>query len=853
MKYNKIVVVIALIVFMCLPINVFASVDIDQDNSKQFKDISKYGWAKDAINYFGRAGIVKGDGKGNYQPGKNVSREEFAAMLANTFNAESSVKEQTFSDVPTSKWSYKYIESTKEYLTGYYPPQGKPFFDPSGNATREDVAVAVAKLMGLSEDELVNPNILEESFTDADNVSFNIRGLVAVVVEQKIMLGSNKKLRPTDPINRAEVAVLLYKVMKGSVSDANEPLNLEVEIPKTSKTPEVYISGSTLPGAKVKVNGYDAKVNSSGNFEISFNMKKEGQYNVEVIAIKSGRKAIKTGTIKYEETGAILDITKCPTTSDTSSVTIEGNIKEADGSPVLTINGELVSISNFNYSSNIYTFSYYTNLKKGDNEFKFVVKNGNGKETTETKTITYTLPAPILTITQCPETTTTNTINIAGTVKDSTDLFPDVYINNKSVYVEWDGSWSKSITLTEGRNTLTIRATNNNGESTEITKEVVYTSTVSSPELTITQCPATSSQNTITISGTVKDSIDSYPSVYINNELLYVEWDGDWSKTVTLSQGKNTFTIKATNSSGKSTVITKEVVYNVAVAPAASAPVLTITQCPTTSAQNYITISGTVKDSTDYYPSVYINNESLYIDSYGSWSKTLFLSEGRNAFTIKATNSSGQSTEITKEVVYTVAAAPAATAPVLTITRCPATSTQNTIPISGTVKDSVDVWPNDSPMVYINDESVNVTWWDNYSWSKTVTLSEGTNTFIIKAINSSGLSTEITKEVVYTASTPAATVPDDGTTLRSPILTCTQSQIAVTYDNPITLYGTVTDSTDPYPTLTINDESVTVDANGGWSKSITLVQGENTIVVKATNSNGLASTKYFYITYMGSN
>ncbi|MHB8064099.1 MAG: S-layer homology domain-containing protein [Ruminiclostridium sp.] len=810
MKVNKIALVVTLIVLLCLPINVFAIVDITQDSPQHFTDIEKYKWAKDAINYFGRAGIIKGDGKGNYLPGNKITREEFATMLANSFNADSSVSTQTFSDVPVTKWSYKYIESTKEYLTGYYPPAGKPFFDPAGYATREDVGVALAKMIGLSEDDLVNPNILKESFIDAEQVSFNLRGLMSIVVEQEIMLGGNKKLRPTAPITRAEAAVLLYKVIKSSVSDANEPLKLDVEVPEKISIPDTTISGTTIPGAKVKVNGYDAKVNSSGQFEISVTFPKEGEYNVEIFAIKNGRKAIVNKTLKYEEIIAKIETTNCPATSSTPNVTIEGTISNTDSSSVFTINGETVYFSNTSYYSDIYNFSYNATLKEGANEFKFIVKNKRGKETVLTKTITYNIAAPEISITQCPETSTQNTVTISGNVKYGTDyIYPNVHINNESVYVDYLGAWSKSVTLSEGKNTYTIKATNSNGKSTEITKEIVYA--VAGPKLTITQCPETSTQNTVTISGTVEYNTDlyTYPSVYINNDSVYVDYYGAWSKSVTLSNGKNTYTIKATNSKGKSTVITKEVVYTVA------GPELTITQCPSTSTKNTVTISGTVNYGTDYaYPNVYINNESVYVDWNGAWSKSVTLSEGSNTYTIRATNSSGKSTEITKEVVYTAAG------PELTITQCPETSSKNTVTISGTVNYGTDyAYPN----VYINNESVYVNW--NGAWSKSVTLSEGSNTYTIKATNSNGNSTEITKEVVYTVADVAA-----------PVLTITQCPETSSFGIE-TISGTLSDSADFYPRIYINDEQINW-FDGAWSKTVFLSKGINTFTIKATNSYG---------------
>ncbi|HEX2926469.1 MAG TPA: S-layer homology domain-containing protein [Ruminiclostridium sp.] len=814
MKFNKIVLVFALIISLCIPANVFANEVVGGDNDQYFKDISKYGWAKDAINYFGRAGVLSGDGRGNYQPDKNVTREEFATMLANSFNADMDSSTQTFSDVPSSRWSYKYIESTKEYLTGYYPPKGKPFFDPTADATREDVAVALAKMLGLSEDDVQNPNILDDSFIDADDVSFNLRDLMAVVVEKKIMVGSNGRLRPTAPITRAEVAVLLYKVMKSSVSDASEPLQLDVDTPETVTSPDLCISGTTVKGAKVKVNGYDAEVDSSGYFEINFTLKKEGQYNIEIVAVKNGKKAIENRTINYEQTGAKINLTKCPSTSNTSKVTIEGTISDTDDSSDLTINGEPVEYNRFDYNSDIYTFSYDAELKEGNNTFTFVVKGKNGKETTVTKNITYVQGAPVLTISQCPESSTSKTVTISGTVKDDSDNDPEVYINNEKEYVNWSGAWSDTFTLKEGKNTFVIKAVNSSGKTTEITKDIIFS--VGAPQLVITQCPESSTSKTVTISGTVKDDNDSSPEVYINNEKEYVNWSGAWSDTFTLNEGKNTFVIKAVNSDGKTTEITKEITLTV------GAPELVVTQCPESSTSRTITISGTVKDANDSSPQVFINNEKEYVNWSGAWSDTFTLNEGKNTFVIKSVNSTGKTTEITKEVTFTVGA------PQITFTNCPEVTNQSSISIQGLVADSNDK----NVKLYMNDKEVYLNY--NGNFSQNVQLASGDNTFVFRAVNSFGKSTSMIKTIKL-AEIVAPTLTVDPVSEQSQVET-------------VTITGSVQDNLDPSVAVYVND-AVVSSANGNWSAQVKLNAGENNVIIVATNKFAKSTTIVKKIVY----
>jgi hypothetical protein len=620
----------------------------------------------------------------------------------------------------------------KEYLTGYYPPKGKPFFDPSGDATREDVAVALAKMLGLSEDDLENTDILNQTFSDSDEVSFNLRGLMGVVVEKKIMVGSDGLLRPTAPINRAEVAVLLYKVMKSSVSDASEPLDLDLEVPETINSPQITISGTTAKGAKVKINGYDAKVSDNGYFELSFTLNKEGQYSVEVVAVKNGRKAVEKRNFTYAATGLKLIVTKCPSASTAKEAVIEGTLSNIDDvdSVNLTINNEPVYFSRFNYNSDIYQWNYKAQLDEGTNEFKIVAENGDGKQTVITKTITYA-GGPELVVTQCPETSANKEITIAGNVKDANDSYPKLYINNDSIDIGWNGKWSETFTLSEGKNTFTIKATNSSGKSTTITKEVIFN--VGAPELIITQCPETSTSKTVTIAGTVKDSNDKYPRLYINNENVDVGWNGRWSETFDLAEGKNTFIIKVTNSNGKSSTITRDITFSI------KGPEITFLNCPEVTEQKNITIQGNVKDSNDNNAKLYINDKPVSLSYYSNnFSESVTLSEGDNTFVFRAVNSFGKSTSIAKTIRYS-----SINAPVLNVNDVNGTTTGSAITISGTVQDNLDT----GVKVYVND---NIATSSTGSWTAVVGLKPGDNSIIITAVNKFGKSTTVVKKVTYT-------------------------------------------------------------------------------------------------------
>jgi len=68
------------------------------------------------------------------------------------------------------------------------PRSGKAFFDPTGSATREDVAVALVKTLGYQPDDLENENILMW-YDDTASVSPNVKTYFALAVEKKLITG----------------------------------------------------------------------------------------------------------------------------------------------------------------------------------------------------------------------------------------------------------------------------------------------------------------------------------------------------------------------------------------------------------------------------------------------------------------------------------------------------------------------------------------------------------------------------------------------------------------------------------------------------------------------------------------
>lgn len=552
MKTNRILSIMLILTFV-FSLNIFVYAD---DDMGAFKDVdSAYSWAREAIEYMARQGIVNGVGNGNFSPKENITREQFAKILVLTFNEDiaGTNGEETFADVASNRWSYPYIEAVKYYLTGYYPLKGKPMFDPTGDATREDIAVALVKMMGYSAEDLINANILDETFTDADNVSPNLRQLVSIAVERKLMKGSNGMLRPLEPISRAETSVLLYRSMKASVNDASKELKLEVEVPEYVSSNNVFITGKTEAGAKVDINGEKVDVDRNGRFKEQFLLDSEGIYTYTITAQLGNNKASVQKTAVYQISAPEILVNELLESTNTSPVTVSGWVWDyADKLPTVYVNGYQVEVQQDG------SWSLDLELVEGENTITIEAVNKFGKNVAVTKTVTFAPDAPVIDINELPEKTDQSSVTVSGAVYDMNDTNPGVYINDSEISVGALGVWSTTIDLTEGENVISIKAVNKLGKVTESTRTIYYQP--DTPALQIITFPETTNSNLITISGVVYDNNDDRARVYVNDSEIYVNSDGSWSATVKLKDGENIVKVEATNKLGKTTTIEKKVI-----------------------------------------------------------------------------------------------------------------------------------------------------------------------------------------------------------------------------------------------------------------------------------------------------
>lgn len=177
----------------------------------KFKDVPRNNWAFEYIGEMQKRGIINGYPDGKYYPDNYVERCEFAKIMVGAAGLRTGdASGEYFADVKYNDWFYEYVETAKEYLTGY-KSFGQNYFRPNNYALREDIAVALVKLKGY-DTKNTDQNILQTMFSDYDSISASAKPYVATAVDRGLVSGyDDGTFKGQDSITRAEAAAMLWR------------------------------------------------------------------------------------------------------------------------------------------------------------------------------------------------------------------------------------------------------------------------------------------------------------------------------------------------------------------------------------------------------------------------------------------------------------------------------------------------------------------------------------------------------------------------------------------------------------------------------------------------------------------
>ncbi len=184
-------------------------------NQREFSDVANH-WSKEATNDMGSRTVVSGVDVGIYEPDRVITRAEFAAILAKGLGLRPVSTSNPFTDVKSDAWYGEVVKTAAAFnlIKGYEDGT----FGPDKTISREEAMAMTARAMNLVklDTNVDNAGVSEQlkKFTDGGNVAEWASQYAAACIKSGIIEGSDGTIRPKNSITRAEVAVIIRKVLK---------------------------------------------------------------------------------------------------------------------------------------------------------------------------------------------------------------------------------------------------------------------------------------------------------------------------------------------------------------------------------------------------------------------------------------------------------------------------------------------------------------------------------------------------------------------------------------------------------------------------------------------------------------
>lgn len=186
-----------------------------------FKDVQSH-WASNAIQRLTEKRFMHGYPDGTFKPNQPMSRAEFMTVISRMLGLEEGQGESVFKDVPADAWYSKYVSAVHKLgiVQGYADGTLKP----QQAITREEAFAILYRVGQVQKDSLVANSlsldapgrsiINEAAFADQDEISEWAREALVALHEAQMLHGyPDGTIKPKDSITRAEIAVVLSKLL----------------------------------------------------------------------------------------------------------------------------------------------------------------------------------------------------------------------------------------------------------------------------------------------------------------------------------------------------------------------------------------------------------------------------------------------------------------------------------------------------------------------------------------------------------------------------------------------------------------------------------------------------------------
>ena len=191
------------------PISAYAA-SSDTEPMAKYQDFMANAWYAIPMEWSVREGIFTGTSEKALEPDRFITRAEFATVLVKYFGYKDENKNLRFTDVSPEDWFYSYVSIANR--AGIASGVSETEFQPKRNITREQAVTMLLNAAKISPQQHRDDRGYT-AFPDSGSISEWALPSVRAAVALSLLHGyENGELRPLGYITRAETAQLLYKV-----------------------------------------------------------------------------------------------------------------------------------------------------------------------------------------------------------------------------------------------------------------------------------------------------------------------------------------------------------------------------------------------------------------------------------------------------------------------------------------------------------------------------------------------------------------------------------------------------------------------------------------------------------------
>ena len=184
--------------------------------SAKFTDIYSH-WAKESIDYVVGRGLLSGTSETTFAPNTAMTREMLVTALGRLAGVDvKAYATNSFTDVKADSAFRPYIEWA--YKKGIVQGTGNSKFEPDRAITREEIAVIFANFAKATGYKLPVTRTAT-TYADASSIGSTYKTAVTAMQQAGIMVGgSNNRFNPRASATRAEVAAMLHRYVKLTIT-----------------------------------------------------------------------------------------------------------------------------------------------------------------------------------------------------------------------------------------------------------------------------------------------------------------------------------------------------------------------------------------------------------------------------------------------------------------------------------------------------------------------------------------------------------------------------------------------------------------------------------------------------------